>query len=521
MPQDPKKLLLIWPPYVTPRWYPLGISFLTAYLKESGISPVDVFDMNAAYLKEIQPLWALNTIFKLGCRIAKKNSLAGNLRDFLEEKRGELCVELAGLGMRFVPWSLVAIMDALSEGVAVEAKQKVARMLELVIQGSAYSVVGISANYPEQLFFSLLAAQHLKKRLGSSAIIVMGGAQVTKHIDYLKTDPRIFDVVDFFVVDDGEEALRRLCLTEEGTRLRDIPNLYFKAEDGSKSFIFSGQYFRLEPDHFLTPDFSGFDPNNYEDLAPLIITKGCYWNKCVFCTFRHGHGLHFCAGSKDKALSLLKGMVDSYGVREFFFVDDALPPPFMDGLAGVLLRDGTRIAWSANIILDKAFSDPAFCRRLKESGLERVNIGLEAVSRRVLGLMNKFHKDLDEEEIVAILKALKDAGIKIQLNIIFGFPTETLDEARQTVVFLVKNVDLFDHAPMQPFSLEDHTQVAENPAKFGITRIYREDKNASLRLGYRYDVKEGMTQSEVIRFVQEEAHKSVRSALQKKKKRIK
>ena len=63
------------------------------------------------------------------------------------------------------------------------------------------------------------------------------------------------------------------------------------------------------------------------------------------------------------------------------------------------------------------------------------------------------------------------------LNIIFGFPTETLEEARRTLAFLVKNAGLYDFAPMQPFSLEDHTPVADEPARFGITHIHREDKN--------------------------------------------
>jgi len=49
-------------------------------------------------------------------------------------------------------------------------------------------------------------------------------------------------------------------------------------------------------------------------------------------------------------------------------------------------------------------------------------------------------------------------------------------------------------------ALEENTPVFINPEKFGITRIYREDKTAGQRLGYRYEVVGGMSQAEVNRF---------------------
>ena len=57
---------------------------------------------------------------------------------------------------------------------------------------------------------------------------------------------------------------------------------------------------------------------------------------------------------------------------------------------------------------------------------------------------------------------------------------------------------------MQPFSLEENTVVFNNPEKFGITKIHEEDKNSGQRLGYRYEVANGMSQEEVRKFVDEE-----------------
>jgi tRNA A37 methylthiotransferase MiaB len=117
--------------------------------------------------------------------------------------------------------------------------------------------------------------------------------------------------------------------------------------------------------------------------------------------------------------------------------------------------------------------------------------------------MNKYHKNLSESEIKEILKTLRNADITVGLNIIIGFPTETIDEARQTVDFVTKIRDLYRNCGIQAFSLEENTEVFNNPSKFGITKVYQEDKTSGRRLGYRYEVAHGMSMQEAEKFVDE------------------
>ena len=164
-----------------------------------------------------------------------------------------------------------------------------------------------------------------------------------------------------------------------------------------------------------------------------------------------------------------------------------------------------KISWTTNIILGKEFSDPDFCRILRKSGLTLVGFGLESISRRVLKLMNKYHQSMEPEEMKKIFTTIRQEGIELGIYVFFGFPTETLDEARETLRFLLDNLRLFNFINVYPFFLEDFTLVFQEPEKFGITKIYTEDKEkiTGRRLSYGFETKEGMSQEEAFLFTRE------------------
>ena len=119
--------------------------------------------------------------------------------------------------------------------------------------------------------------------------------------------------------------------------------------------------------------------------------------------------------------------------------------------------------------------------------------------------MNKRHNDIDASGVKEIFSVLKETGIRVVVHVIFGFPTETVREAKETLKFLVESRDLYHGCMVQPFSLEDGTSLFDNPETFKITRINTEDKNSGQRLGYSYEISQGVTQREAERFTYEEA----------------
>jgi radical SAM superfamily enzyme YgiQ (UPF0313 family) len=518
------KVLMIWPPVVTSRLLPLGIPFLVAYLRNHGLHNIDVFDMNTAYLKETRSTWFSYTLVKRACRIFENNirkapDKKNPLYEYLLQKKSQIADEFGSQEKASIPWSLRSILAMTSDERMDTLREKARRLLAAVMNCSDVPLVCISVEYPEQLFFSFVIAREFKQKFGDRAVVVLGGAQVTKHIDYLKKSPETYVLVDFLVIGDGEEALLKLMGVPERTPFSDIPNLYARDADKREGYVSSGKTFFLDPTDYPLPCFDGFDLGEYEDQIPLIVTKGCLWGRCTFCSYAGMQNRKFRSGPVGKALTLVNRLKERHGADDFIFVDDAVPPRFMELFAQGLLNEKLDIRWSVSIILHQVFKNPAFCQLLKSAGLNSVSIGLESFVPRILSLMNKYQHRLSESEIKEVLLCFKEAGIKVQLSVFFGFPTETFQEAYTTLDFLLKHTELYDFVAVQPFCLEEQSLISEEPERFGISKIYRQDKNIGRRLGYSFEVKEGMNQQETWRFVDDAVALLTQALREKSKKR--
>jgi len=75
------------------------------------------------------------------------------------------------------------------------------------------------------------------------------------------------------------------------------------------------------------------------------------------------------------------------------------------------------------------------------------------------------------EENQATLERAHQLGIKNVLYILFGFPTETEAEFRETINFLQKNKENIDLLSISTFGLQQGTPVFKNPEKFGVKKI--------------------------------------------------
>ncbi len=506
--------LLVWPPRATMH-LPLGIPFLVSHLKARGIE-TNVLDLNALYLKRKRLFWALlswrvryanagERVYYGGATPARAAPprwkrialpVVRRLDAMMRAVLGALARE------RSIPWSLGEMIALGFDGAGEGPRRAIESILLRPLRSRRYGLVGISAAYPEQLFFALVAAKVIKEQYGRAAAVVLGGSQVTKNIEHLARSDRVAAYVDYLVAGDGEAPLAELAEGLRTGRVEDIPNLYRAVPGGTPAFVAPERSFSLSPRDYPTPDFTGFDLRQYQRRAPVLASKGCSWGRCTFCTYPLTKGCRHEAGVVDRTVAIIKEMKAKYGLAHFQFVDDELTAPFLGELAAALSREKADVAWSSSVVLSRDLGRPDRLQVLRAGGLKSVQIGLESVAPRVLALMDKIHKNLGEDEIRAILEALRAAGIGVLAHIIFGFPTETREEAQRTLEFLRRNRSLCT-ASIQPFSLEEHTAVFNDPARFGVTRIHTQDKDAGERLGYRYEVTEGMTQDEAAAFARD------------------
>ena len=88
----------------------------------------------------------------------------------------------------------------------------------------------------------------------------------------------------------------------------------------------------------------------------------------------------------------------------------------------------------------------------------------------------------------------KNAGIWNFAFIFFGFPTETVDDAMLTVRMLVENKHLIDSYGRSVYTMGRHSKLAEDPKKYGITKIYPAEEEFSPNINFDCI---GMTQKEL------------------------
>src|SRR5678816_530861 len=138
----------------------------------------------------------------------------------------------------------------------------------------------------------------------------------------------------------------------------------------------------------------------------------------------------------------------------------------MRALAKRLLEEQLSITWWGNIRFEKTFT-PQLCSLLAESGCIAVSGGLEVASDRLLTLMKK---GVSVAQVARVTRAFTDAGIMVHAYLMYGFPTETVQETVDALEYVRQ---LFEEGCLQSaywhrFSATAHSPVGRNPEAFGI-----------------------------------------------------
>jgi hypothetical protein len=199
----------------------------------------------------------------------------------------------------------------------------------------------------------------------------------------------------------------------------------------------------------------------------ITLAHGCYWKKCSFCDVSLDYIGRYDRPATDVVMTRIRALIAETGQTGFHLVDEAAPPAGMRSLAKRLLDEQLSITWWGNIRFEKTFT-PELCALLAESGCVAVSGGLEVASDRLLALMKK---GVTVAQVARVTRAFTDAGIMVHAYLMYGFPTETVQE---TVDALERVRQLFEAGCIQSaywhrFSATAHSPIGLNPEQYGIT----------------------------------------------------
>ena len=327
-----------------------------------------------------------------------------------------------------------------------------------------YNAICISLTDLSQLIPVFTLADMLRQK--TAAKIILGGNYATQiYEDMMKYDEIFTSYFDYVVIGDGEVATVKLCEYLDGKcDISEVPNIVYTKNGKAYTTGFSCEKFRM--DDLAYPDFSDYDMSLYytpDPTFPVQLSKGCYWGKCNFCDYAYGQQ-GYSPKQFDRIIDELKYYIDSYGASKFIFVDEAIPPKFYNELAKRIISEGLQINFYSFARLETDYS-PEILKNLYDAGARLFLWGYECHSPRIMAMMNK---GIDVGKRLEILKDARDAGIWNNGLFIFGYPTETLDEIRDTMAVIRDNRRIIPSCTLSNFALKKHSILKNTVGENGI-----------------------------------------------------
>ena len=226
-------------------------------------------------------------------------------------------------------------------------------------------------------------------------------------------------------------------------------------------------------------------------VLPLLTAHGCYHGDCAFCNVGYGRPGHFKPLRSELVVEQMLALQRKYGVRHIFFADEAMTPRSMREMSALLeaheRSGGTPLHWCGCMRFEKAITQDLL-EGMARGGCRMILFGLETASDRMIELMDKGTK---RATMSRILKESTRAGIWNHTFFFFGFPTETLDDAQDTVNFVFEHGDVIHSGSPGEFVLERYSPVHQQPAKYGVRRIIQKPEQ-DLAIYFEYVLESGL-----------------------------
>lgn len=178
--------------------------------------------------------------------------------------------------------------------------------------------------------------------------------------------------------------------------------------------------------------------NGRDTFTSIQAVRGCP-ESCTFCASDALDTRKIFRRSAQSVVSEMRHVVEMYGIRHFYVVDDVLTlkRKFTVELCGLLIDSGLSITFEgstrANLL------DEELVILLKKAGLIRLSFGLESANDHVRTLMKK---RVPLQAYVDSNRLLNKHGIEVLNSTMIGLPGDTPETVRETIDWVAKSRDI-------------------------------------------------------------------------------
>jgi radical SAM superfamily enzyme YgiQ (UPF0313 family) len=265
-----------------------------------------------------------------------------------------------------------------------------------------------------------LVAREIERRHPDARIVVGGPHAAPLAADVLRHHAEI----DAVCVGESEHTFLEIA-----ERLREGRSL-----EGVRGAVWRGPLGIVrEPERGGVPDLDVLaSPHDHFDTHIVMTSRGCPW-ACTFCGAESQWGRGFRAHSVEYTLDALEGLLARLPVKMVMVKDDTFTTQkkrVIELCRGIRAR-GLKFLWSCDTRVDLLSEELLYEMRL--AGCERLSLGVESGSQRILDLVDK---KITVDEILESTALAKAHGIKVRYYMMLGNRGETAESFRETLAFL-------------------------------------------------------------------------------------
>lgn len=375
------------------------------------------------------------------------------------------------------PLSLIYIATPLKKDIKIKiVDQRVDKewknTLKKDLKSDGVICAGISCMTGPQISGAIEAARIIKN-FSSSLPIVWGGI----HPSLLPEETIKNELVDIIVIGDGEETFAELVevIQKDGDK-KSVKGIIYKEGDSIVRTPVREQF----PIHKLgNLAYDLIDMEKYKfphvlasrKSLPIITSRGCPF-RCAYCYNTEFSQRKWTSLSPEQTVSSIINLVNRYNIKCVFLLDDNffVNMKRVREICELLIETHLGIGiYNANCRVDTiANMDDELLVLIKKAGFNQIYIGAESGSNEVL---NKIKKDITVEQILIASTKLKNAGIRPFYSFMAGFPFETIEDVKKTLLLmrrlLKENPDAIVYK-LQLFTPFPGTELYNYASRFGM-----------------------------------------------------
>ncbi|MBJ80245.1 MAG: hypothetical protein CMH60_02910, partial [Myxococcales bacterium] len=366
-----------------------------------------------------------------------------------------------------------------------------------------YKVIGFNSHFNQNMA-SLALAKRIKDTHPDLTICVGGAnAEGVSGRQMLESFPFIDYVFSGAADQTFPEFVERLIRNPLLLQAEQFPGLVWRGVNGSIEYNRATTLCDMKS--VPLPDFDDFflqlDENcmgethlhREERLIPYEISRGCWWGEISHCTFcgLNGEAMRYRVKPDAQVLDELEALVGKYKPFKVCCLDNILPREFFKNLLPEMIRREIPCEFSFEV---KANLNREQVELISQIGTTEIQPGIESLSTRILGLMQKGASMLHN---VRMLRLAQEHEMEVIWLHLYKFPYERLEDYEQVVDLMPKLYHL--HPPVQfdtNMSVRRFSPYFDRPEEYGIvnmrtaghfSKLYDLPEKALFNLAYRFD----------------------------------